>query len=155
VRSSFAGALCDSWTGVHSSERASVINTILDAVEAGNVDAFVEALKPFYNGIPYELIAQVEYYYELVFYLVLRMLGLYCFVEVHTAIGRIDAVLECDDFVYVLEFKVNGTAKKALQQIDEKDYALSWNGKGKKVFKTGIVFDKEQRNIGGWETAEV
>jgi hypothetical protein len=36
-----------------------------------------------------------------------------------------------------------------------KDYALSWNGKGKKVFKVGIVFDKEQRNIGGWETAEV
>jgi hypothetical protein len=155
VRSSFAGALCDSWTGVHSAERASVINTILDAVEAGKADDFVEALKPFYNGIPYELIAQVEYYYELVFYLVLRMLGLYCFVEVRTAVGRIDAVLECDDFVYVLEFNVDGTAQKALQQIGDKDYALSWNGKGKKVFKIGIVFDKEKRNIGGWETAEV
>jgi hypothetical protein len=151
VRISFAESLCDSWTGVRSSERTSVINTILDAVEAGNVDAFVEALKPFYNGIPYELIAQVEYYYELVFYLVLRMLGLYCFVEVRTAVGRIDAVLECDDFVYVLEFKVDGTAKKALQQIDDKDYALSWNGRGKKIFKIGIVFDKEKRNIGSYK----
>jgi hypothetical protein len=80
------------------------------------------------------------------------MLGLYCFVEVHTAVGRIDAVLECDGYVYVLEFKVNGTAKEALRQIDDKDYALSWNGKGKKVFKVGIVFDKERRNIGSWET---
>jgi hypothetical protein len=53
----------------------------------------------------------------------------------------------------VLEFKVNGTAKEALQQIDDKDYALSWNGKGKKVFKVGIVFDKEKRNIDSWETA--
>jgi hypothetical protein len=53
----------------------------------------------------------------------------------------------------VLEFKVNGTVQEALQQIDDKDYALSWKGRGKKVFKTGIVFDKEKRNIGGWETA--
>jgi hypothetical protein len=160
VRSSFAGSLCDSWTGVRSLERTSLINTIVDAIEAGNVDAFVEALKPFYNNIPYELVTQVEYYYELVFYLILRMLGLYCLVEVHTAIGRIDAVVECDDYVYVLEFKLNGTVQEALRQIDDKDYALPWNGKswngtGKKVFKIGMVFDKEKRNIGSWQTAEV
>jgi hypothetical protein len=53
----------------------------------------------------------------------------------------------------VLEFKVNGTVQEALQQIDDKDYALSWKGRGKKVFKTGIVFDKEKRNISGWKTA--
>jgi hypothetical protein len=123
---------------------------LIDSLEAGDVNGFVEALRPFYNNIPYDEAARVESYYELIFLLTLRMLGVYCEAQVHTAIGRIDAVLNVDDFIYVVELKVNGTAEEALSQIEDKNYALSFDAQGKKVIKVGIEFDTEKRNIGRW-----
>ncbi|GHU46599.1 hypothetical protein FACS1894200_00470 [Spirochaetia bacterium] len=55
-------------------------------------------------------------------------------------------------FVYCFEFKLNGTAKEALAQIDTKEYLLPWKGSGKKLFKVGVVFDTEKRNISAWKT---
>ena len=40
--------------------------------------------------------------------------------EYHTSHGRIDMVVQTADFVYVMEFKLDGSAEQALQQIDEK-----------------------------------
>jgi hypothetical protein len=48
------------------------------------------------------------------------------------------------------EFKLDGTAEAALAQIDSKEYAYPWTGSGKKVFKVGVNFDYEKRNIGKW-----
>jgi hypothetical protein len=53
--------------------------------------------------------------------------------------------------VYCFEFKLNGTAEEALAQIDTKDYLLPWQGSGKTLFKIGVEFDGEKRNIGNWK----
>jgi len=50
------------------------------------------------------------------------------------------------------EFKLDGTAAAALAQIDSKEYATLWAGSGKKVFKVGVSFDFEMRNVGEWAT---
>jgi hypothetical protein len=52
--------------------------------------------------------------------------------------------------VYCFEFKLNGSADEALEQIDGKEYLLPWSGSGKKQFKVGVSFDYEKRNIGEW-----
>ncbi|GHV13213.1 ATPase AAA [Fibrobacterales bacterium] len=150
VRTSFASSLADLYIHIKNDEKTPFVLKLIDSLEAGEVDNFVEALRPFYNNIPYDEASKVESYYELIFLLTLRMLGIYCEAQVHTAIGRIDAVLKVDDFVYVVEFKANGTAEEALQQINDKNYALSYNEQGKKIVKLGIEFDKEKRNIGRW-----
>jgi hypothetical protein len=80
------------------------------------------------------------------------MLGFDCRPEVKIADGRIDAVIETRDFVYCFEFKLNGTAQEALAQIDTREYTFPWTGSGKKVFKVGVSFDYERRNIGEWVT---
>ncbi|MDR3013507.1 MAG: PD-(D/E)XK nuclease domain-containing protein, partial [Chitinispirillales bacterium] len=51
--------------------------------------------------------------------------------------------------------KLDKTADEALAQIDEKEYFLSLMGKGKKVFKVGVNFDSEKRNIGEWKYAAI
>ncbi|GHV12590.1 ATPase AAA [Fibrobacterales bacterium] len=150
VRTSFASSLADLYIHIKNDEKTPFVLKLIDSLEAGEVDDFVEALRPFYNNIPYDEASKVESYYELIFLLTLRMLGIYCEAQVHTAIGRIDAVLKVDDFVYVVEFKANGTAEDALAQINDKNYALSYEGQGKKIVKLGIEFDKEKRNIGRW-----
>jgi len=78
------------------------------------------------------------------------MLGLNCRSEVRIAAGIIDTLLETNKYVYCFEFKVNGTAEEALAQIDSKKYLLPWTGSGKELFKVGVVFDLEKRNIGEW-----
>jgi hypothetical protein len=65
--------------------------------------------------------------------------------------GRIDTLVETKKFVYCFEFKINKTANEALAQIDTKEYMLPWTGSGKKLFKVGVNFDSEKRNIGDWK----
>jgi hypothetical protein len=126
---------------------------LADALYDGDVDAMLNAIKVFLAGIPYDIIPpEKEVYFQAVLHLIFKMLGFDCRPEVKIADGRIDAVIETGEFVYCFEFKLNGTAKEALAQIDDKGYAFPWTGSGKKVFKVGVGFDYEKRNIGEWVT---
>ena len=63
---------------------------------------------------------ETERHYQVVFYLVFKLMGQFTQAEVRTAIGRADAVVKTADYIYVFEFKLTGTAEEALKQIDEK-----------------------------------
>ena len=84
------------------------------------------------------------------FFIVFKLLGFYTKVEYHTSEGRIDLVLQTDKFIYIMEFKLNGTAEEALQQINDKHYALPFETDGRKLFKIGVNFSAETRNIEKW-----
>jgi hypothetical protein len=113
----------------------------------------MEALPPFFASIPYDIQLKDERYYQTVVHLIFRMLGLYCRSEVRLAAGRIDTLVETKAQVYCFEFKLDGTAQEALEQIDGKDYLLPWRGSGKRLVKVGVSFDYEKRNIGEWKAA--
>jgi hypothetical protein len=66
-----------------------------------------------------------------------------------------DSLVEVKNFVYCFEFKLDRTADEALEQIDTKKYLLPWTGSGKKLFKVGVNFDSEKKNIGDWKYATV
>jgi hypothetical protein len=125
----------------------------MGAIYKGKVDDMMNALKPLMASIPYDLITknENENYYQTVIHLVFTMMGLQCRSEVRTADGCIDTLLETSNFVYCFEFKLDGTAQTALDQIDSKDYLLPWQGSGKKLIKVGVNFDREKRNIGEWK----
>ena len=61
-------------------------------------------------------------------------------VEYHTSEGRIDLVLQTDKFIYIMEFKLNGTAEEALQQINDKHYALPFEMDERKLFKICLLY---------------
>ena len=83
-------------------------------------------------------------------YLVLRLLGFTIYAERITNVGRIDAVLELADKVYILEFKMT-TSQIALDQIRSKQYAQPFLGGTKTVILVGMAFDKATRNIIDWK----
>ena len=56
-------------------------------------------------------------------------------------------VLQTDKFIYIMEFKLNGTAEEALQQINDKHYARPFETDSRKLFKIGVNFSAETRNI--------
>ena len=71
------------------------------------------------------------------------MAGFYIKTEFHTSDGRIDMLLQTPDYTYVMEFKLNGTAKEALEQINDKQYALPFTADTRKLIKIGINFSNE------------
>ena len=78
------------------------------------------------------------------------MLGFLIEAEVRTNKGRIDSVVQTESCIYVLEFKLHGTADDALQQIKDKGSAQKYQGRGKEVILLGVAFDRQERNIGAW-----
>ena len=131
----------DSETGFH-------IVKFMRELKAGEVEAFMERLKVFFAGIPYELTVNTERYYQAIFYVVFTLLGRFVQTEVRSSRGRADAVVWTDDFIYVFEFKLAGSAREALRQIGEKGYLIPYALDGRKLVKVGVNFDKDIRNIG-------
>ena len=77
-------------------------------------------------------------------------MGQFTEAEVRSARGRADAVVKTPDQIYVFEFKLNGTAEQALQQIDDRGYLIPYLVDGREIVKVGVEFSAETRNISRW-----
>lgn len=119
-------------------------------VHNGDYEAFFRRLQSFLADTPYELIRDQELHYQNVLFIVFKLIGFYVKAEYHTSQGRIDLVIQTDNFVYVMEFKLEGTAEEALCQINEKNYAQPFATDPRKLFKIGINFSSQTRNIEKW-----
>lgn len=74
-------------------------------------------------------------------------MGQFVETKVRSARSCADAVLKTKDTIYVFEFKLNGSAEEALQQIDEKGYLITYTLNGKRLVKVEVNFSKETRNV--------
>ena len=63
-----------------------------------------------------------------------------------TVTGRIDAVIKTEQHIYIIEFKL-GTATKALEQIEEKQYYEKYLSSNQQIILIGVGFDVEEKNI--------
>ena len=126
------------------------IQKFVREVRSGDYSSFFRRLQSFFADTTYEVIRDQELHYENVLFIVFKLVGFYTKVEYHTSEGRIDLVLQTDKFIYIMEFKLNGTAEEALQQINDKHYALPFEMDERKLFKIGINFSEKTRNIEKW-----
>ena len=150
VEEGFLDFLLPYYTPLEGSESGFAIWEFIQDVKAGNVDGFMERLQSFLSDCPYELARDIELHYQNVLFIVFRLAGLYTRVEYRTSRGRIDMVVQTADYVYVMEFKLDGSAEQAMQQIEEKQYALPFAKDSRKVFRIGVNFSSETRNIDKW-----
>ena len=147
VRYGFLNFLVPYYTEITNDETGFHIAKFMRDLRAGDVDAFMERLKVFFAGIPYELNDNTERHYQVIFHIVFTLMGQFIQSEVRSARGRADAVVQAKDAVYVFEFKLNGTAEAALKQIGERGYLIPFSLDGRRLVKIGVDFDKETRNI--------
>ena len=101
-----------------------------------------------------QLNSQTERHYQVIIYLIFKLMGQFTQAEVHSSRGRADAVVKTPKFVYVFEFKLKGTAGQALEQIEEKGYTLPYAAEGRQVIKVGVEFSAEKRNVERWMVEE-
>ena len=83
--------------------------------------------------------------------IIFRLLGFYCEVEHALAGGRSDVVIKTAQYIYVLELKVDQSAEKALQQIEEKEYAAPYAADKRKLFKIGVNFSSAKKKMDEWQ----
>jgi len=150
VEDGFFRFLLPFYTSVNKIEAPFHIQKFVSEIEAGQPEAFLHRLKSFFADTPYELVKKLENHYQNVLYILCKLLGVYVRAEYHTSAGRIDLVLQTRDYTYVLEFKLDGTAEEALEQIMDKSYALPFETGTTRVFRIGLNFSSETRNIEKW-----
>lgn len=150
VRYGFMNFLVPFYTGVKNDDQGFYIGKFVQELRTGDYDAFLTRLQAFFAHFPYELSDKTERHYQVVFYLVFKLMGQFTQAEVKSARGRADAVVKTPKYIYVFEFKLHGTAEEALKQIDEKGYLIPYQADDREVIKLGVEFSEEERNISRW-----
>ena len=126
-------------------------------LKVGKLTEFMNAMTAFLASIPYSARRkkeerEYERHFHYTFYLLLRMLS--CFLLYHkkeTSQGRADCILETAKDVYIFEFKLDGSADAALQQIEEKGYAKEYSADKRQIHLVGVNFSSEMGTIEEWK----
>ncbi|MCF2659424.1 ATP-binding protein, partial [Parabacteroides distasonis] len=136
-----------------------VISWIQQAVESlrqGKLELFRDQLTAFLASVPYSMRRkqderEYERYFHYTFYLLLRLLSVYMvYSEKEQSQGRVDCIVETPDYVYIFEFKLDGSAEQALQQIKDKGYARPYLSDPRKLYQIGVNFSSETGTIEGF-----
>ncbi len=159
VRNSLLKNLFEEYAHIETSKLGETMRRLDGTLRENDLPAFIEHFKTIFADISNRMLRQYvqqnslqlwEAYYQTVVYIALNLTGSRIASEVQTNKGYIDAVVETDKYVNIMEFKV-GKAKDAMQQIKDKGYFEKFLGKGKIIQLLGIGFDPEERNIGDWD----
>ena len=133
---------------------------VLDAVKplrTADLEQFRKLLTSFLTDIHCsmrrkETGRERERYFHYTFYLLMRMVSVYT--EKQQSEGRVDCIVETPGYIYIFEFKLDGTADEALAQIEEKGYARPYEADKRKLFKAGTVFSSETGTISDRKVTE-
>ena len=160
VRSGFLSLLASGYLKSSTGNVESWISAGIKMLRRGETDAFRESLTAFLAGIPYDAhpalksVEATEKHFQYTFYLLLRLLGgsgCTLLTEKTQSVGRVDAVLEFKDYVYLFEFKLDGSAAEALHQIEERRYAEPYRDDPRQLFRIGVIFSSETMTVAEWE----
>ena len=143
------------------------IRYFVEDIRKGNLDSLRDRFIAIFAKLPYDQLRQrdndpdgylndapLEINFQNVIYLVFMLLGQYVQAETHTAKGRADVIVQTKEFIYIFEFKRDGTVEEALRQIEEKGYALPFAADSRTLYKIGVSFDSRERNLIDWKAMQ-
>lgn len=127
----------------------SKLNSILMALQNRNTQQFVSIVHAMFASIPNQLIKQtnLEAYYHTNMHMMLKALESDVISELSVNNGRMDTVIEFNDVIYILEYKINASSQVAMDQIMGRKYYESFLTKQKDIILLGISFNTANRNI--------
>ena len=133
---------------------------MIEALEAGDLDLVRRLFTSFLAATPYSMRPkktqeQREQYFHYTFYLLMRLISCYTvYTEKQLSEGRADCIVETPKYIYIFEFKLDGTAAEALQQIKDKGYARAYDADERKKFLLGVSFSSKTGTTEEWEVED-
>jgi hypothetical protein len=148
---------------VDSDDMESFAGRASRALRDGNIDRAMEILRSVLKSIPYGNdeqkiygnIEDTERYFHNLYHLFFRMLSDQVNSEVRNSTGSTDVVITTPRFVYVVEIKIDAKVEVALNQIDEKGYAVPYMAGEQAVYKVGVIFSTKEKTLSEWKVVEL
>ena len=154
VAESFSTYLLNSYVGRTQREVSSFSADLATAFLEDNLNQARKVLESFFAGIPYTIHKKSEATFQSIFYAIFRLLGFNIEAESCTNDGRIDAVVQTDNHIFLFEFKLDDD-DTALSQIKEKAYFKKYLQSPKKITLIGVNFDSEKGQLIDWQTEDI
>ena len=107
-------------------------------------------LKSMFSAVPYDMEMEREQNIHNALLILMMLVGLDVRTEYRTSNGRIDLFVVTEKFYYIIELKLDGSAKEALDQIENKEYALPFKTGNRRIIKIGANFSTVSRTISEW-----
>lgn len=137
----------------HKSESQALFAQIKRSLESGNIEGLIQQINILFSTIPHQIFLQKqEAFFHAVLHLSFSGVGLLTQSEVSTAKGRVDTIVHTKTRIYVMEFKLDGSATSALEQIREKGYGNPYLEQEKEIVAIGINFSSKEKAVAEWKT---
>ncbi len=155
VKYGFLNSLVPSVLGSRAKWNPKLLINLIIHLEAGELDLFFNSLEELFASIPYpeDKAPKYEKEWSRQLFLILSLMGEYTSCEVHMATGRADCVVKTPDYIYVFEFMLDKSVEEAMSQIDDKGYAIPYAADNRKLYKIGVVFSTEKRNVSDYKVS--
>lgn len=156
VKRGFATAIANNYLQSQMpvlSEMAQLVRSLA----AADIEGLRKQLTAFFASIPYSMRrkdteAERERYFHYTFYLIFRIISTYLVLtEKQQSEGRADCIIETDNDIYIFEFKLDGTAKQALDQIKTMGYTRPYANDKRTIHCIGVNFSSKTGTIDDWE----
>ncbi len=121
------------------------------ALRDGKVEEFMERINNIFAAAPKQTNQkQYELNCQAFIWLIFKLMGEFVLCEVQNGKGRSDAVVWQKNAIYIFEFKMDGTAKEAIEQINSKDYPIAYKNDGRKIVKIGVNYSSTEKQLTEW-----
>ena len=87
--------------------------------------------------------------------LTFKLAGVEVHTEVHSAKGRCDVLVKTDNYIYVIELKLDGTAQEALEQVLSQHYLQPYTDDPRTKIALGISFSSVDRTVADYVVQEM
>jgi len=136
------------------------VESMVWAMERGDHEQVRRLFTSFLAETPYSMRPKKdqkerELYFHYTFYLLMRLISCYTvYTEKQLSEGRADCIVETPQYVYIFEFKLDGTAQEALQQIADRGYAKAYEADRRRIYKIGASFSSKTGTVEEWLLSE-
>jgi hypothetical protein len=154
VASAFSTYILKSYTGETQTNVVSFTAEFAMSLLNGDLEKLRKLMEVFFAGIPYTVHKKNEATFQAIFFALFRLLGEFIEAESCTNDGRIDAVAQTQNAIYLFEFKLDNDPT-ALDQIKKKQYFQKYLLDKREIHLIGVNFDSEKGNLIGWDTCRV
>ena len=151
VERGFTRFLIPYFTSIRPTQTSSFVANFVKDVEQGRVDSFMLRLESLFADGDYQVVGDAELYFQNAVWIIFKMMGFYTEVERHTTDGRMDMLIKTQEYIYILEFKLDKSADDALRQIEEKQYAKPFEHDSRQIYKIGVNFSTKTKRIDEWK----
>jgi len=147
VRDAFEKYILAALANSNARDITQLISQFKQALEKNDIEDFCAMFKSMLAGIPSYLHINEEAYYHSLFHIIVNLLGFKGESEVVTNKGRIDIVLDTKLRIFIFEFKLNSTAKNALNQIMKREYYEKYLRCEKPITLIGLAFNVKSKKL--------